>query len=258
MSNSEIERLLALYSINSKHSGYQMLSNQLRTIIGDTAQLRVNSRYEIERLDYILGNVNIKGSFVLDIGGNTGYFSFAMLEHGARKVHYYEGNDNHAEFVRIAAKVLGLESKMEIGNEYFNFSQIKKHKWHYDITLLLNVLHHIGDDYGNPNITMNEAKEVIIEQLNCLADITEVLIFQLGFNWKGDRTKCLFENGTKGEMIRFVEAGTKNHWTIYKIGIAESHDGMIKYCDLNSQNCKRNDELGEFLNRPIFIMKSKR
>lgn len=258
MINYEIEQLLDLYVTNSKHSNYQILPSRLRSVINATDLLKIKSRYEAERLRYILDNVNVEDSYVLDIGGNTGYFTFEMLENKARKVYYYEGNSAHAEFVKIASKILELEDKIEIHNCYFDFGAAKELERRYDITLLLNVLHHIGDDYGDTSMTMKEAKELMIEQLNCLAGITEVLILQLGFNWKGDRTKCLFEKGTKEEMTSFVSEGTRNRWVIDKIGVAESQNGMIKYCDLNAGNCKRNDELGEFLNRPIFIMKAKK
>ena len=68
----------------------------------------------------------------------------------------------------------------------------------------------------------------------------------------------LFENGTKKELIDYILSGTKNDWEINYIGIAQSFQQKIQYCDLNDINIERNDDLGEFLNRPIFIMKSKR
>ncbi len=34
-------------------------------------------------------------------------------------------------------------------------------------------------------------------------------------------------------------------------------NSVVKYADVNDSNIHRQDELGEFLNRPLFIMKSK-
>ena len=126
----------------------------------------------------------------------------------------------------------------------------------YDLVLLLNVLHHVGDDYGDKELLMGKAKENIIKQLNSLAKIAGTLVFQMGFNWKGNIQQCLFENGTKEEMISFIKEGTKDYWRILKIGIAELKNGTIEYCDLSKENICRWDHLGEFLNRPIFIMES--
>jgi len=250
--NMEISELKKLYAKESKHSGYQVLSRRLSQLIGNDG-LRIKSRYELERLEYILKNINIKNTRILDIGGNTGYFTFELIDRGARTVHYYEGNRTHARFVSSAAKALNLENKIEIHNEYFTFTN-KSDK--YDVTLVLNVLHHVGDDYGDSELSMEKAKENIIEHLNFLADITEIMVFQMGFNWKGNKELGLFKNGTKAEMIEFIQEGIKNFWEIYKIGIAECRNGLIEYNDLNKMNISRWDYLGEFLNRPIFIMKS--
>ena len=64
-------------------------------------------------------------------------------------------------------------------------------------------------------------------------------------------------NGTKREIIEFVEEGTKDSWVIRNIGIAESAGDNIIYNELNSKNIERQDSLGEFRNRPIFILESK-
>lgn len=249
----EINELIKLYSQKSKHSNYQILPKRLSGIINNN-EIEVRTRYEAERLEYILKNVDVDNKVILDIGGNTGYFTFELLDTGAKKVYYYDGNYAHSEFVRLAAKVLHLENRIDIKSDYFSFED-KSNK--YDIILLLNVLHHIGDDYGDKELSIEKARESIINQLINLSKITELLIFQLGFNWKGNRELCLFENGTKQEMIDYIKEGTKNHWEMLKIGVAESDNGVISYSDLNDRNIKRFDALGEFLNRPIFIMKSK-
>ena len=67
----------------------------------------------------------------------------------------------------------------------------------------------------------------------------------------------LFAGGEKREMIEFITAGTADLWELQDIGIAVSSDQGIVYEDLDSENIQRMDELGEFLNRPIFILRSK-
>ena len=251
-----IEGLRELYTCGSKHSGYQLLASSLSNVLGDYEN-EIKSRYERERLEYVLQNIDIRNKTILDIGGNTGFFTFEMIENGAKKVDYYEGNSKHAEFVELSAKFINLEQKISINNSYFTF-KINEYKNKYDVILLLNVLHHIGDDYGDPKTSMSKAKEIIIEQINGLSLITDTIVLQVGFNWKGNKEMCLFENGTKREMISFIQQGTREYWKMVKIGIGESVSEMIKYYDLNDKNINRIDELGEFLNRPIFIMESVR
>jgi len=249
-----IDKLKFLYAKNSKHSNYQVLSTRLVSIIGN--DIKIKSRYENERLAFILKNLEVQNRTILDIGGNTGFFTFEFIEKGAEHVDYYEGNKTHAEFVQLASDILGISDKINIIDKYFNFEDELNNK-HYDITLLLNILHHIGDDYGDKNLSIDNAKVNIINQLNSLAKKTLFLIFQLGYNWKGNRNHCLFRYGTKKELIDFISNGIKDFWVIQAIGIAEKENNKIIYNTLNSKNIERIDSLGEFLNRPLFILKSK-
>jgi SAM-dependent methyltransferase len=251
--NVQQEHLKTLFGQASKHSNYQILPQCLKTFLDDK-DIEVKSRYEKERLDYILSQISPAGKSILDIGGNTGYFTFEMLDRAAKRVDYYEGNKAHAEFVKVAADLLNFSEKINIFNEYYPFSG--KSALHYDIVILLNVLHHVGDDYGDKTLSIEKAKEQIIESINYFKDKTEYLVFQLGFCWKGNRSTLLFENGTKEEMIDFIKAGTRKDWIIEEIAVPEKIAGEILYLPVDDGNIKRNDILGEFLNRPLFIMRS--
>ncbi len=253
MNSEEKKKLLSLYEKASKHSNYQVLPKRLELLL--KGEVEPNTRSEVARLRYMLKNVPVKNKKIIDIGGNTGFFTFELLEKGADSVAYYEGNKEHAHFVSLAANLLGFAGKVLVNNEYFSFKHSRKK---YDIGLLLNVLHHVGDDYGDREVSMEEAKEIILEQLNWMTEIVDTLIFQLGFNWQGDISRPLFEKGTKREMIDFIAKGTKGNWQIDSVGVAEKMNGEIVYNDLNDVNVQRDDSLGEFLNRPLFILKSKK
>lgn len=103
---------------------------------------------------------------------------------------------------------------------------------------------------------IQEAKCEMISYLNHLASVTDYLVFQMGFNWGGDINRCLFEYGTKKEMEDFIQKGTENYWAIEKIGIPVQKNTDIVYEDVCPENNRRIDAMGEFLNRPLFIMKS--
>lgn len=248
-----LRTLLLRTTTTRKHSAYQSLPASLADFIGPHGA-QIKPKYERERLDYILSKIDPRGKSALDIGSNTGYFTFELLGAGCNKVTAYEGGDIHCEFLKLAVKSLGVEEWVSVQHEYFDFDRkLVKH----DVALLLNVIHHTGDDYGDKCEHIEDAKAIMLHQLNCMKKCTDVLIFQMGFNWKGDVRRCLFKNGTKAEVIDFVSSGTTGYWTIEHIGIAERISNGIKYADINNVNISRDDSLGEFLNRPLFIMRSK-
>ena len=250
-------RLSELYSRISKHSQYQMPAMNMCGLIDADSKLRCHSHYENERLDFLLDKIDVRGKKILDIGGNTGYFSFELLNRGAESIVFYEGNKDHAEFVKEVADFLGLSRKLEVHSEYYGFSGSNDDN-QYDIVLLLNVLHHVGDDYGEKFTTIGSAKNEIIRELLSVISKTEYIFFQLGFNWHGNRNMPLFTNGTKSEMIHFIHDGIKDYCDILHIGIAETtKSGRTKYMPLTDRNVMRDDAKGEFLNRPLFILRSK-
>lgn len=254
---TQIEKLKELYELThntKKHCSYQLLPEGLIKYF-DRKSIEEKAHYERERLEFILKHCEVENKDILDIGGNCGYFSFELINRGAIKVDCYEGGDKHAEFLKVASNILNTNDKINIINEYYSFQKDVSIK--YDTILLLNILHHIGDDYGDKSLNIKAAKDKILEQINVLSYNTSNLIFQMGFNWKGNIKNCLFQNGTKSEMIEFIKSGVKDYWNIESIGIPEIHNGKIVYTKVNEFNIIRDDSLGEFLNRPIFILRRK-
>jgi 2-polyprenyl-3-methyl-5-hydroxy-6-metoxy-1,4-benzoquinol methylase len=250
-----IGKLIKLYLHTGKHSTYQGVPAELEKYI-DLNNVNVKPHYDYERLTFILEFINPLNKKIMDVGGNTGLFSFELLRAGAESICLYEGNKVYAEFVKTASNLLGFNNRLKIINKYLTFTDELDSK-RFDIILLLNVLHHIGDDYGDRSLSIVNAKIEILRSLNYLADKTKYLIFQLGFCWKGNRNLLLFKKGTKKEMINFIVDGTNEKWLVEHIGIPEEVNGQIEYKKPTDINMERIDRLGEFLNRPIFLMKSK-
>lgn len=244
-------KLIELHKKNTKHSNYQILPNALVNIL-DKTQLKIHSRHESERMIYFVSKVSFENKKILDIGANTGYFTFESIDAGASSVVVYEGNKNHAEFITEASKIVSYPILAK--PEYYAFEEDNTN--YYDVVLLLNIVHHLGDDYGDNSVNKENAKKQMLQCINKLSKNCEKMIFQMGFNWKGNRYDCLFDNGTKNEQIKFIEAGIESYWKIENIGVAEKENGQIVYKDLTEKNIKRDDTLGEFLNRPIIILKS--
>jgi predicted ATP-grasp superfamily ATP-dependent carboligase/SAM-dependent methyltransferase len=250
--SSSLARLRTHYNKASKHSNYQILAPALAPLI-PSGDLETHSRYEKERFDAICGALDLQDKSVLDIGGNTGYFTFEALRAGAQ-VTYFEGNCDHARFVAMAADVLDENQNLTVHDDYYLFDGLDRNR--YDTVFLLNVLHHVGDDYDDSSISINQAKSRIIDSLKNMARITDKLIFQLGFNWKGNIELPLFAAGTNSEMTAFLKSKLADTYQIDAIFLADKNDGEIVYRRVEEEELQRRDELGEFLNRPLYIMSS--
>lgn len=249
-------RLKQLYDAVSKHSAYQVLAPEINRRFPELQVGQAIARYEEERFAAIKEIVPIQGKRILDIGGNTGYFSFELIANGAEHVTYVEGNRAHWEFVEEAVRTLGLTERITCSNEYFRFD--KQLEDQFDVVVLLNVLHHVGDDYGEAG-DLTIALEAMKSSLAVLAYKTRFLVLQIGFNWMGDVRRPLFQGGTKQAMLSWMNEVCDNDWSFTQVLVAERHqNSSVAYVPLNEDNSMRQDELGEFLNRPLVILESKK
>jgi hypothetical protein len=242
--------LSELLAVDSKHSTYQELHPLILDFLGK--DISPAGKRESLRWDYMGSLSECANKTVIDIGANTGYFSFASIAQGAASVEAYEGNQQHAEFLRECATVLGMESRLAVFNAYYDFGLQSESK--ADIALCLNVLHHLGDDFGSKDQSMEMAKSQMVEKLHNLARHAGICWFQLGFNWQGDPARPLFPNGFKSELIEFVRQACDGAWLIEDIGIFNPVNEC--YEPFKKELLERFDEAGEFLNRPIFLLKS--
>lgn len=247
------KQLENLYYKMSKHAHYQKLNPLVENLFNNCTIKPSVNRFECERFLAIESHIDLVGLTVLDVGGNTGYFSFESIRKGCNLVHYYEGNSEHCEFVKLAASMIGISDRLNVYSKYFQPSEeVQK----VDLIYLLNVLHHIGDDFG---IVRNEQAclDSAADMLRKYSNLGSYLVFQIGYNWKGDPNRPLFNNGTKSEVIEWLESVTAGYWEIMSTLIAVQTSTGVTYLPKNDESIVRDDKYGEFFNRPIFILKSK-
>lgn len=246
----DLNHLRHLAEARSKHCSYQLLHPLLSPVVGPN--YNPQGKLECERCDLMERELPFRDRIVLDIGANTGYFSIHAAHSGARHVTAIEGNAEHAEFLETASRYLGLSDRLSVVHDYFDFEQSPADR--ADITLCLNVLHHVGDDFGTVATTATDAKQLMMRHLNGLAASTRFAWLQLGFNWMGDRDKPLFSEGTKSEVIDFVTAGVAGVWTV--VGIWTYAPEACGYVEASGEALRRRDDIGEFSNRPMFLLQS--
>lgn len=234
----DMNSLQTLYDTASKHSNYQ----RLPFVEGlNIANPQIN-RFEEERWDYIKSRVSFTGETLLDIGGNTGYFSVRASQEGADTT-MIEGNSVHCRFVKQVASQLGLDIKVE--NNYLTSMDEC-----FDISLFLNVVHHLGDDFSS-----NVSDDPLCKMSEMVAEVcskSSVTILQMGYNWKGDKNLPLFSNGTKDEMKQFVLDSIPEGYHVAFTGVL--NPTTLTYEDATHNLMRKFVDLGEFGNRPIFII----
>lgn len=241
-----------LYLQRSKHAFYQLVHPLVAGHLSDTEGLPAG-KLEQERQAYFDRALPLLGANVLDIGANTGYFSFGALQGGAKHVTCYEGNADHAAFVAHSAEMAKLGDRLTVNACYFDF--LAPITQTFDVTYCLNVLHHLGDDFGDASLGIDAARAQMLRSLNHMAALTRTLVLQLGFNWKGDIRHPLFEGGEKAALIDFVAQGSAEHWVIEEVTVPNAVSKV--YEPISEDNLPRNNDIGEFMNRPLFKLRSR-
>ena len=233
----------------SRHADYQLPPQGL-----DGELSARGTHHEEARLAYLLSQCDPTGKTVLDIGANAGFFTLSLADAGASHVLAIEGDPQHAAFIAEGAGRLGLSGRVSVRPEYFEFDGVDDP---VDLTLLLNVVHHRGADYGVGD-GMDHFRRNMLRDINSLAVDSKYMLLQVGFNAHGRVDLPIFAAGTKQEMIDFVAAGVEDHWRLVDVAIAEvDHGDPVTYRTQTAELLRRRDDLGEFLNRPLFYLESR-
>lgn len=223
------QKLKERYAVLSKHAQYQTLPEDLAEKLG--VQFEINEEWRGDRprypliLEYAQRHKAIK---VLDVGANTGFFSLSLaadLENAS--VTACELNKTHAEIIELLAK-LGEHPNLSVTDRPANLENVDSFG-SFDLALYLNILHHAGHDFDKSLVPDREAfMEYGAEYLRKFAKTTSRMVFQMGYNWGGDKTLPLVGRDDQAAKIRFtVELMQRSGWVIEQMALAKPGSGAL-------------------------------
>jgi cyclopropane fatty-acyl-phospholipid synthase-like methyltransferase len=210
-----------------------------------------------ERAAFMFAQHSLSGKRVLDIGANQGYMTVEAALRGAKRVDAFESNEVDAVFLSQAAKLLPGLDRVTAHALNYDFDHPNDDRWNY--VICLNVLHHIGRYFDTHVSDLAEAKNLMGPHLQRLLSKAGCVWLQLGFNWQGNTHQPLFSQGTKREMTDFVASLIKPKAYLAAIGIYNAQTKAYEkasYGDWEHPLWQRIDSLGEFGNRPLYLIQS--
>lgn len=254
------KELARLYSDSSKHSSYQSVPGFVADAVGYQVKIDEDWRGDRIRLDYILSRLSgPEYRSWGDFGANTGFFSLSLAHADpGRRVLAIEANPNHAAFIRRIADAFGLGNLEVIGRSITSHSlgSIQRQ----DVLLHLNVLHHAGLDFDvgcfeEPDGFLPYAQDYLSKLREC----ARVLVFQMGTNLWGDKSKPIIDyRDDEAKLALLTQLLVRSGWSIEDTAYAtRGHDGVIRYQSVKSANdlglLALSNHVGEFYRRPLFI-----
>jgi len=269
---ADIQTLEKLYFDGTKHSIYQNIPSFVQQALGYSVQIDEKWRGDSARWKNLLQEIDFSQIKVVgDIGANTGFFALSLAHRFPRlRVYAYEANPNHHRFILAIKEQFRLKN-VQVKNSFIDLkgcTQIEKH----DYLLNFNVLHHAGVDFDKGLVTPQNFCDYAVGYLRCLTQKTEKMVFQMGFNWGGNKQKPLVPLRDDPEKVLFMSRIFKQAgWRIEKI-FSVRFAGKLTYYELpaeltlrinaDPQACKNQlqkyyqnypfSTFSEFYRRPIF------
>ena len=276
-----IEKLRELYADASKHSVYQNTPQFIRDELGYNETIDENWRGDSARWDYLRNHFNFSGQSVLDVGANTGFFALSIShETPGAEVTALEGNTNHSKYIETIAEYFEIPN-LHVLQQYLGLADIARLD-QYDTVLLFNVLHHAGVDFDQDLMESEIGLfDYCIDYMEQLARKCSRIIFQMGYNWGGNKQKPVVAlDDDAGKVIYTAKFMRKAGWHLEEILLPKScskksYPAELSNIDPNFTELLNRgdfevvkqeivphldpatDKLSEFYRRPLFICTSR-
>lgn len=268
MLSKEIQqKIIQFYSDGSKHSNYQNYPDFVAKAIGKTADINEDWRGDSARFSYLSTHLNFqKDCLVGDIGANTGKFCLDFAyQYPDTNFAAVEINQHSCEFIEMIIDAFALKN-IKIYNQSAELNYLSTLPY-FDIAFHMNVLHHSGVDFEQEKIKDTiQLQQYIVSYLSKFSEKCTILVFQLGYNWGGNKAHPIVSPDAPLEMIAYQkQLFLESNWEIEKMALF--HYQTKQYHTINS-NCSIEElktiltefsfeKNSEFYKRPLFLLKSK-
>jgi hypothetical protein len=248
--------LIEKYNLESKHSQYQRFPE----FVGNQPPPNnIFWRDDRPRLALLRREIEFGDlKTLLEVGSNIGYFGLSLKhDHPHLKVYFYEIDQTMRDLSRDLAEMVGLTDCCFFPEA---FDCTTKNPPDADLLLCMNVLHHIGRDYG-PEMTPDMVKSQVQEEMTFIRSKCRQLSFQIGMNWGGNKQTPIWPQGSERDYVCEVHEmlGSAGFRDIRLFSPMRSDD-MVQYVEADlvqagelSLNTLENGLVGEFYKRPIFL-----
>lgn len=218
--------LRELYAETSKHGQYQTIPDRLAALLG--IQFEVNEEWRGDRPRYPLIKEFIQESAcrsVLDVGANTGFFALSLagdLPHLSVKA--CELNKTHARIIELLARVGGYQ--VAVTDQPADLAHAGGFGLH-DCALHLNILHHAGHDFDAIHVKDRDAyRSYAVAYLQAFRGTARRMVYQMGYNWKGDKTLPLIPKEDQAGKVRFtLDLFAASGWAVEGVAFARKGTG---------------------------------
>lgn len=275
-----IEKLIDLINTDGKHASYQELPSILTNRYGDLLkEMDWNpSRLDTPRLRWVTDALGVnKLNKIVDIGANTGFFSFELIKKFGATCTAYEPHVPHANAMSLIKEICNIgDPNFKVESTGVSINDIKNIEGG-DLLVFLNVLHHAGDDFDADKVrSIADWKEYSEDYLKQLSFKFNFMFFQLGNAWKGSSCKIYDDKIFFRETKKLLE---DSGWIVESVGLIESFLGEPEYETYTLNSYSRNQESFheiqglrkllrycgnklsfnvdyKFLNRPLYLCRS--
>ena len=217
--------LRTLYERSSKHGQYQALPAPLAEKLG--FQFKINEEWRGDRTRYPAIREYVEKNrirSILDVGANTGFFSLSLNNDlPYLEVTACELNKVHARIITILSELGGYQVKVtDTPADLQHLGQFG----YFDCVLHLNILHHAGHDFDAALVPDRDAfSEYATKYLERLKGMAGRVVFQMGYNWRGDKTLPLVPKDDQAGKVDLTRTLFQNAgWEIEHIAFARKGD----------------------------------